>query len=305
MMLTRSTLLYLSRSEGFKSFLMRLNSFNKVTRRFVAGEQLQEAIEAIRELNRKGMSTYLVHLGESITCAKATRREVSEYLRVLSAIDSNRLNSNISVKPSQLGLDISRELCYENLRQIAQAAARYNNFVRIDMEDSSKTDATIEIFKRLRREFENVGIVIQAYLYRSEEDVKDLLKIKARIRLCKGAYNEPARVAFPKKSDVDANFIRLMQMLLASGIYHAIATHDEKMIEATKQFAAANKIGPDQFEFQMLYGVRRDLQEKLVSASYRMRVYVPYGQSWYPYFMRRLAERPANIWFVLKNLLKG
>jgi proline dehydrogenase len=304
-MLTRSILLHLSRSEGFRDFLTGFKSFNRVTHRFVAGEQLEEAACAIRELNRKGLSASFVHLGESINCEEATREEVREYLRVLTVIESNRLNSNISVKLSQLGLDVSRKLCYENLRQIVAAAASYGNFVRIDMEDSSKTDATIEMFKQLRRDFENVGIAIQAYLYRSERDVKDLLKIKARIRLCKGAYNEPPSIAFPKKSDVDANFVHLMQMLLASGTYHAIATHDEKMIEATRQFAAANKIGSDQFEFQMLYGVRRDLQEKLVSASYRMRVYVPYGQSWYPYFMRRLAERPANIWFVLKNMLKG
>jgi proline dehydrogenase len=173
------------------------------------------------------------------------------------------------------------------------------------MEDSPKTDATLEVFRRLRREFENVGIVIQAYLYRSEKDIEELLKEGVRIRLCKGAYKEPESVAFPKKEDVDANFVKLMKMLLASDIYHGIATHDEQMIEATKQFAREKGIAPDHYEFQMLYGVRRDLQDNLVSEGYRMRVYVPYGRHWYPYFMRRLAERPANVWFILKNVFKG
>jgi proline dehydrogenase len=173
------------------------------------------------------------------------------------------------------------------------------------MEDSTKTDDTIYIFKRLRAEFNNVGIVVQSYLYRTEKDIEELLKTGARIRLCKGAYKEPDAVAFPKKSDVDANYIKLMKVLLVSGIYHGIATHDENMIAATKQFAKERAVATDQFEFQMLYGVRRDLQEKLVNEGYRVRVYVPYGHSWYPYFMRRLAERPANVWFVLKNMIKG
>jgi proline dehydrogenase len=200
---------------------------------------------------------------------------------------------------------VSRDLCYENTRQIVENASRDDNFVRIDMEDSSKTDGTIEVFKRLRQEFDNVGIVIQSYLYRSENDLRDLLAIGARVRLCKGAYDEPASVAFPDKSDTDANYVQLMKMLLSSGIYHGIATHDENMIAATKGFAAERNVTPDKFEFQMLFGVRRDLQEQLVAEGFRMRVYVPYGKYWYPYFMRRLAERPANLWFVLKNMLKG
>jgi proline dehydrogenase len=209
------------------------------------------------------------------------------------------------VKLTQLGLDIGEEICYENARAIVEAAGKYQNFVRIDMEDSTKTDGTLEVFKRLRREFDNVGIVIQSYLYRSEKDIEDLLKMSARIRLCKGAYKEPESVAFQEKSDVDANYVKLMKMLLTSGIYHGIATHDEKMIAATKEFASENGITPDRYEFQMLYGIRRDLQEKLIGEGYRMRVYVPYGRYWYPYFMRRLAERPANVWFVLKNMMKG
>ena len=304
-MLARSTLLHLSKSQGLKSFLTRFKSFNRVTKRFVAGEHMSDAIEAIHEINRKGMSASFDHLGESITSEEATRDEVEEYIRLLDAVERENLDSNISIKLTQLGLEISPELCYENTRRIVQKAANRGNFVRIDMEDSSKTDPTIAVFKRLRAEFENVGIVIQAYLYRSDRDVTELLDCDARIRLCKGAYSEPASVAFPKKSDVDANFVRLMRVLLSSGVYHGIATHDPKMIEATRKFAAEQKIGADAFEFQMLYGVRRDLQEELVRNGYRMRVYVPYGLYWYPYFMRRLAERPANVWFVLKNMMRG
>lgn len=304
-MLTKSVLLYLSNSQGIKSFLTRFKSFNNVTRRFVAGEELSDAVEAIRHLNRKKITASFDHLGESISAEAETRAEVKEYLRVLDNIAGNALDSNVSVKLTQLGLDISQELCYENARAIVEAAARYQNFVRIDMEDSTKTDSTLEIFTRLRREFNNVGIVIQSYLYRSEKDVEELLKMGARIRLCKGAYKEPESVAFPDKGDVDANYVKLMKVLLTSGVYHGIATHDEKMIAATKEFASGNGITPDKYEFQMLYGVRRDLQDRLIREGYRMRVYVPYGQYWYPYFMRRLAERPANVWFVLKNMMKG
>jgi proline dehydrogenase len=304
-MLTKSVLLYLSNSQGVKSFLTRFKTFNNVTRRFVAGEDLSDAVEAIRHLNRTNITASFDHLGESISAEAETREEVKEYLHVLDSIASNALNSNVSVKLTQLGLDISHELCYENTRAIVEAASRYQNFVRIDMEDSTKTDSTLEIFIRLRREFENVGIVIQSYLYRSEKDIEELLKMGARIRLCKGAYKEPEAVAFPEKSDVDANYVKLMKMLLPSGIYHGIATHDERMIAATKEFASEKGISPDKYEFQMLYGVRRDLQEKLTREGYRMRVYVPYGRYWYPYFMRRLAERPANVWFVLKNMMKG
>ena len=304
-MLIKSILLYLSNSPGFKDFLTRFKSFNNVTHRFVAGEALTDAVAAIRQLNRKQISASFDHLGESISSEAETRAEVHEYTEVLEAISDNALDSNVSVKLTQLGLDISPELCYENTRTIVEAAARHRNFVRIDMEDSTKTEATLNIFRRLRSEFDNVGIVVQSYLYRTEKDIDELLALGARIRLCKGAYKEPASVAFQDKRDVDANYIKLMKKLLVSGIYHGIATHDEKMLEATRQFAAEKGIAADQFEFQMLYGVRRDLQDKLVSEGYRMRVYVPYGQYWYPYFMRRLAERPANVWFVMKNMMKG
>lgn len=301
----KSAFLYLSKSEGFKNFLTRFKSFNNVTRRFVAGEDLQDAVEAIRQLNRKNISSSFDHLGESITSEAETRNEVNEYVRVLDSIEENKLNSNVSVKLTQLGLDVGQDVCYANTRKIVEAALRYNNFVRIDMEDSTKTDGTLEVFRRLRSEFDNVGIVVQAYLYRTEKDVEELLKIGAKIRLCKGAYKEPPSVAFASKNDVDANFVKLTRLLLTSGMYHAIATHDERMITAARDFAGEKSISLDNFEFQMLYGIRRDLQEKLEQQGYRMRVYVPYGRYWYPYFMRRLAERPANVWFVLRNVLRG
>jgi proline dehydrogenase len=304
-MVTKSAFLYLSKSAGFKKFLTRFKSFNNVTRRFVAGEELADAVEAIRQLNRQAISASFDHLGESITAEVETRKEVNEYVRVLDSIHDSGLDSNVSVKLTQLGLDVSQEHCYANTRTIVEAALRYNNFVRIDMEESSKTDATLQVFKRLRADFDNVGIVIQAYLFRSEKDIEELLKLGARIRVCKGAYKEPPSVAFPNKADVDANFVKLTKMLLSSDVYHSIATHDESMIAATTQFAKERNISPDKFEFQMLYGIRRDLQQKLVSEGYRMRVYVPYGRYWYPYFMRRLAERPANVWFVLRNMIRG
>ena len=301
----KSALLYLSTSEGLKNFLTRFKSFNNVTRRFVAGENLADATQAIRELNRKRITGSFDHLGESITSEIEAREEVKEYLKVLGSISENQLDSNVSVKLSQLGLEIDADLCFDNTRGIVEAAASYRNFVRIDMEDSTKTDSTLEVFKRLRAEFENVGIVIQSYLRRSEKDVDELLSLGARVRLCKGAYDEPSSVAFASKADTDKNYLLLMRKLLTSDIYHGIATHDEKMIAATKEFVAERGIPADRFEFQMLFGVRRDLQEKLIAEGYRVRVYVPYGQYWYPYFMRRLAERPANVWFVMKNMLKG
>jgi proline dehydrogenase len=304
-MVTKSAFLYLSKSERFKTFLTRFQSFNNVTRRFVAGEDLADAVEAIRQLNLRGISASFDHLGESITSEVETRKEVNEYVRVLDSIHEGGLDSNVSVKLTQVGLDVSQDLCYANTRTIVEAALRYNNFVRIDMEDSTKTDATLHVFKRLRTEFENVGIVLQAYLFRSEKDAEELLELGARIRVCKGAYKEPPSVAFPKKADVDANYIKLTKILLSSSAYHGIATHDENMIAATIQFAKERTISPDKFEFQMLYGIRRDLQEKLVREGYRLRVYVPYGRYWYPYFMRRLAERPANVWFVLRNMIRG
>jgi len=306
-MITRSALIYLSRQEGLKDFATRFRPFKKLTTRFVAGETIDETIHFIREINAEGCSASFDHLNESVTSAAEASKEVAEYLNILAKIDETGIRSNVSIKLSQFGLTLDPELAYKNSRRIVEDAHRRRNFVRVDMEDSNVTQLTIDIFRRLRDEFgiDDVGIVLQSYLRRTYDDAQQLLKLPARIRICKGAYNEPPEVAFPDKKDVDENYIRVMQLLLSSGIYHGIATHDPKMIEATINFAANEGIGKDAFEFQMLYGVRRDLQRQLARDGYNMRVYVPYGKHWYPYFMRRLAERPANIWFVLKNLLRG
>ncbi len=306
-MLTRSALIYLSQQEGLKNFAARFGLFKKLTTRFIAGETIDEAIAAIRDVNAKGCTASFDHLNEGVQSVQGTEAEVREYLDVLSKIDETGIDSNVSIKLTQFGLEIDPELAYRNARRIAEDAVRRRNFVRVDMEGSNVTQVTIDIFKKLRSEFglNDVGIVLQSYLYRTMDDAKDLLKTPARIRLCKGAYDEPASVAYPDKKDVDENYVRVMQLLLSSGTYHGIATHDPKMIDATVDFAQREGIAKDAFEFQMLYGIRRDLQEQLARDGFGMRVYVPYGKHWYPYFMRRLAERPANIWFVMKNFLKG
>jgi proline dehydrogenase len=297
----------LARQEGLKDFATRFRPFKKLTTRFVAGEDIEEAIAAIREINAKKCTASFDHLNESVSSAAETEEEVREYLRILARIDETGIRSNVSIKLTQFGLEMDPELAYRNARQVVEDAARRGNFVRIDMEASNVTQVTIDIFKRLRAEFglNDVGIVLQSYLRRTIADVHDLLKIPARIRICKGAYKEEADVAFPDKKDVDANYVRVMQVLLSSGVYHGIATHDPNMINETIRYMKREGISRDAFEFQMLYGVRRDLQERLARDGYNMRVYVPYGKTWYPYFMRRLAERPANVWFVLKNMLRG
>ncbi len=306
-MLTRSVLIYLSQKEGLKEFATRFRPFKKLTTRFVAGENIAEAVAAIRKINADGCTASFDHLNESVTSAAETEAEVKEYLQVLEQIDATAIRSNVSIKLTQFGLEIDPELAFKNVHAVVSDAARRGNFVRIDMEGSTVTQATIDIFKRMRTEFglNEVGIVLQSYLYRTFADAQQLVSIPARIRICKGAYSEPPEVAYPNKKDVDENYIKVMKLLLASGIYHGIATHDPQMIAATIEFANQQGIGKEAFEFQMLYGVRRDLQTQLAHDGYNVRVYVPYGKHWYPYFMRRLAERPANIWFVLKNLMKG
>lgn len=306
-MVTRSALIYLSRQEGLKDFAARFRPFKRLTTRFVAGESIDEAVEAIRALNAERCSASFDHLNESVANPAEADAEVKEYLQILNRIDATGINSNVSIKLTQFGLELDTELAYKNARAVVVDAERRGNFVRVDMETSNVTQQTIDIFKRLRGEFElnDVGIVLQSYLRRTYADAQELVKLPARIRICKGAYNEPAEVAFPDKKDVDENYVRVMQLLLASGVYHGIATHDPKMIEATVEFSRREGIPKDAFEFQMLYGIRRDLQRQLAHDGYNLRVYVPYGKHWYPYFMRRLAERPANVWFVLKNLVKG
>src|SRR2546421_7071791 len=290
-MVTRSALIYLSRQEWLKEFAAKFSLFKRLTTRFIAGETIDEAVAAIRDLNARVCAASFDHLNEWVTSTEETEAEVREYLDVLARIDESGIESNVSIKLTQFGLEIDPDLAYRNARRIVEDAARRGNFVRVDMEGSNVTQATIDVFKRLRAEFglNDVGIVVQSYLYRTMDDVRDLLKIPARIRICKGAYNEPPEVAYPDKKDVDQNYVRVMQLLLSSGIYHGIATHDPKMIDATIDFAGREDISKESFEFQMLYGIRRDLQEQLARDGYRMRVYVPYGKHWYPYFMRRLA----------------
>ena len=306
-MITRDALIWLSRQEGLKDFATRFSLFKKLTTRFVAGDSLDEVVPLIRQLNAENCTASFDHLNESVGSAEEAEKEVAEYLNILARIDEQRIRSNVSIKLTQFGLGLDPELAYRNARRVVEEAHRRGNFVRVDMEDSSVTQVTIDIFKRLRAEFDlnTVGIVLQSYLYRTVKDAEELVKLPARIRICKGAYNEPPEVAFPEKKDVDENYVKVMQILLSSGVYHGIATHDPKMIDATIDFARREGIGKEKFEFQMLYGVRRDLQRQLARDGFNVRIYVPYGKHWYPYFMRRLAERPANIWFVMKNLAKG
>jgi len=306
-MVTRSALIYLSRQEGLKDFATRFRPFKKLTTRFVAGETIDEAVEMIRQINAEGATASFDHLNESVAGENEAEQEVREYLRILAKIDETGIRSNVSIKLTQFGLELNSELAHKNARRVVEDAARRGTFVRVDMEASNVTQVTLDIFKRLREEFDlnDVGIVLQSYLRRTYDDAQQLLKLPARIRICKGAYNEPPEVAFPDKKDVDNNYIRVMQLLLGSGIYHGVATHDPKMIAATIDFAQREGIRKEAFEFQMLFGIRRDLQRQLARDGYNMRIYVPYGKHWYPYFMRRLAERPANLWFVLKNVLKG
>ena len=306
-MITRDSLLWLSEREGLKDFATRFRFFKKLTTRFVAGDSIDEVIPFIRQLNSENCTASFDHLNESVGSAAEAEQEVTEYLNILAKIDESHIRSNVSIKLTQFGLGLDPELAYRNARRIVEDANRRGNFVRVDMEGSDVTQVTIDIFKRLRAEFglNDVGIVLQSYLYRTYADAQELVKLPARIRICKGAYSEPPEVAFPDKKDVDANYIKVMQLLLGSGTYHGIATHDPKMIDATIDFVKREGIGKEKFEFQMLYGIRRDLQRQLARDGYNVRIYVPYGKHWYPYFMRRLAERPANVWFVLKNLAKG
>ncbi|HET6855314.1 MAG TPA: proline dehydrogenase family protein, partial [Pyrinomonadaceae bacterium] len=306
-MISRNALIWLSRQEGLKDFAARFRYFKKITTRFVAGDTIDETIPIIRQLNAENCTASFDHLNESVGSAGEAENEVAEYQNILAKIDETKIRSNVSIKLTQFGLGLDPELAYRNARRVVEEAHRRGNFVRVDMEDSRVTQSTIDIFKRLRDEFDlnTVGIVLQSYLYRTFADAQELIKIPARIRICKGAYLEPPEVAFPDKKDVDANYIKVMQLLLSSGTYHGIATHDPKMIDATIDFAKREGIGKEKYEFQMLYGVRRDLQRQLARDGFNLRIYVPYGKHWYPYFMRRLAERPANVWFVLKNLAKG
>ena len=305
-------LLYLSGALWARELVSSLPIAQKVASRFVAGETLEDAITAARALNNTGLAATMDFLGESVTNAADAVAARDEILRLLDCIHETGVNANVSVKLSQLGLKIDPELTHENGRLILERARQYNNKIRIDMEDSAVTDTTLAIYRRLRDEDgfgHRVGIVIQAYLHRSEADIRQLVAEGAWVRLCKGAYAEPHDVAFAQKADTDANFVKLTKMMinqnaLQNSVYLGVATHDEAMIEATIDHIKTQNLPADAFEFQMLYGIRRDLQESLAQKGYQVRVYIPYGTAWYPYFMRRLAERPANLWFFISNFLR-
>jgi proline dehydrogenase len=300
----RSTLLKLSESQGFARWVTSNRTTRRMSHRFVAGEELDEAISAARVCNDRGMLASLDYLGENVLTAADAQRARDAYLAVFDRIAAEKLLANVSCKLTQLGLDLSPEFAEGQVLSVVERAASYDNFLRVDMEGSAYTERTLDVVKKVRLRSPAIGTVIQAYLYRSEQDIQDLLAIGCRIRLCKGAYSEPPQLAFPKKEDVDGNYVKLVRLLLPSGFYHGIATHDPRMIGATIRIAAESKVSKDDFEFQMLYGVRTDLQRQLVRDGYRLRIYIPYGRDWFPYFMRRLAERPANLAFFARNFFR-
>lgn len=280
----------------------------RASSRFVAGTQVDDIMRVTEQMNAMGIAVTMDVLGENVTNEQEARESMAAYHKMLDEITTRKLNANVSVKLTHVGFDIDQQMCKELVCGLVRHAADLKNFVRIDMEGSPYTQRTLDLVKELHngtQPADAVGVVVQAYLYRSEKDVEDLCSRGIRIRLCKGAYKEPADIAFPKKKDVDANYVKLSKMLLKSGLYHGIATHDERIIQELITFAKQEKIPPEAFEFQMLYGIKRDVQQQIVRDGWRMRVYVPYGTEWYPYFMRRLAERPANVLFIAKNLLRN
>jgi proline dehydrogenase len=302
--LLRNVLLFLSKSKIAEQFAKKWGHYLGADR-FVAGESIENAIQAIKELNNKGILATLDHLGEFVSRPEEAIIATEYCLKTLDAIYHSQVRSHLSVKLTQLGLDISKELCLDNMCRIVEQAKKYDNFVRIDMEDYAHNEVTIEIFKNLRERYgENIGLVLQAYLYKVERDLDDLHVYRPNLRIVKGAYKESPAVAFPQKKDVDRNFIKIIEKQLMYGNYAAVATHDEAIIDHVKRFVKEKNIPNSLFEFQMLYGIRPALQEQLVTEGYTVRVYVPYGEDWYGYFMRRLAERPANVGFILKSLFK-
>jgi len=308
MPLLRSAFISLSQSRQLRRFGERSSIGRKLSSRFVAGMEIEDALRVAEAVNRQGMLVTLDSLGESVSSDLEAHASAEIYHRLLDAIAARGLKANISVKLTQMGLELSPALAEKIAESLTQHAAATGNFLRVDMEGSALTQVTLDIVRRLHARPElrgSIGVVIQAYLYRSQADIEQLLADGIRVRLCKGAYKEPPEIAFPRKPDVDSNYVRLSCQLLDSPIYHGIATHDEAMIDAARSFAAQHGIAPSRFEFQMLFGVRRDLQRKLIKEGYNVRVYIPFGREWYPYFMRRLAERPANALFILKNLFRS
>jgi proline dehydrogenase len=303
-MVIRQTLFRLSQQRQLRNIATTNSVAQSMARRFVAGESLNEALEAVLTINTQGMTATLDHLGENVTSRQEAEAATADAVESFRAIQEVGARCNASLKLTQLGLDVDPAFAFENISRVTEAAAQYENFVRIDMEGSAYVDRTLEMFFRLFPSHRNVGVVIQAYLYRSASDLEQVVKSGARVRLVKGAYLEPPAIAFQRKEDVDANFVRLSELLLAHGRYPAIATHDPHMIEAAQSFARTQNIPKTAFEFQMLYGIRRDVQSQLVRDGYNVRIYVPYGPHWYPYLMRRMAERPANVMFVLNSLAR-
>jgi len=302
----RETLLYLSSQPRIFHFVRNNSLAQKLAERFVAGESLDETLGAVQALNQKGMSASLDLLGESVHTEAEARAAGREYVRMLDRIRERSVDANVSVKLTAMGFDVAEDMCVEILHDIVARARDYGTFVRLDMESSAYAERTLRLFyDRLYPAYpDNVGIVLQTYLRRTPSDVERAIQAHCRVRLCKGAYQEPSSVAFPDKRDVDATYARCMERLMSDGNYPGLATHDERLILHAKRYAAEHRIAPSRYEFQMLYGVRRDLQEALVRDGYRVRIYVPFGTQWYPYLMRRLAERPANLAFITGNLLR-
>jgi proline dehydrogenase len=306
----RAFFVHLSENKSLRNFAERSSLGRRVSGRFVAGTEIADAVRATQAINRASMSVSIDNLGENVTNPDEARQSAQLYHQILDAIAANQLNANISLKLTHMGLDVDEQLARDLVSGLVAKAAAMTPpaFVRVDMEGSPYTQRTLDFVHELHARpghGNSVGTVIQAYLKRSESDVEKLLADGIRIRLCKGAYKEPASLAFEKKNEVDASYIRLMKTLMKSGIYHGLATHDENIIRAAEAFARSEKIPPDAFEFQMLYGIRRDLQQSLVQSGWRMRVYIPFGTEWYPYFMRRLGERPANVFFIARHLLRA
>ena len=300
----RSLLLFLSNRSWLRHWVETSSITGRLTSRFIAGDSLDAEIAVCRRLNAERILTSVDHLGENVTSLEEAAASRDSYFAILKRIESERLKSTVSVKLTQLGLDLSEQQCRSYLEQLVSCANQTGSGVEVDMESSEYTDRTLDIVSGVNAKLGNVRAVIQAYLYRSEKDIAALSEQKIPVRLCKGAYKEPPQAAFPKKTDVDANYLRLMKILLDSGTNPAIASHDENILREAVSYIQKQRIDPSTFEFQMLYGIRRDLQKRLVEQGYRLRLYVPYGSAWYPYFMRRLAERPANVVFLIRNLIR-
>jgi proline dehydrogenase len=300
----RSSFLYLSRQGWLRRWMETSGTAHRFTSRFIAGLQLDDALQVARRLDSERTLTSLDYLGENVHFAEEAAQARDAYLTALRKLADADLGATVSVKVTALGLDLSEGICRDNLDSLVSKARETGSRVEMDMESSEYTDRTLSLVHQMHRQYGSVRAVIQAYLYRSEADIQGLNAAGVPVRLCKGAYKEPESVAWPLKSDVDVNYVKLMKLLMDQGNYPALATHDDRIIDEALRYAAERGLGPDRFEFQMLYGIRRDLQKKILDGGWRLRLYVPYGTAWYPYFMRRLAERPANAWFIFRNLLR-